>query len=638
MIDTNQTLAGVADSELAAIVRSLDDAVISESVDGIVTTWNHGATLVYGYPPAAMVGRSSITLVPSDARAEEHDRRERITAGAAETGFRSTRVCADGQLVEVVVSMSPIRDDDGTVIGVASISRRVSTSERDDTRFASLLEAAPDAIVCVDARGTIVTVNAQVIEMFGYEREELLGAELEILLPEELKHRHVGLRSDYLVDPHVRSMGAGVSLLGRRRNGSVFPIEVSLAPDTTGDETVVIAAVRDMTEQRALEREARENEHHLRQLAENVDIVFLVRQINPPRVLYVSPNAHAVLGHEPSEWMDGRHALTVHPLDRDRVEHEYTAAVAAGQAARAEFRLIMPDGAIQWVRAVSTPVAIPNGQPERSVVTIDDITERVAADEALRVAEQVAREANDAKNQFLSRMSHELRTPLNAVLGFGQLLEMRLTETADADAIQQILRGGRHLMDLIDDVLDISRIEAGETSTSIEVVSVDALINEALQLMAPLAGSAGVTLQAAPSATKYMVLADPQRLRQILLNLLSNAVKYNRAHGTVWVDCQVVDDQVSITVHDDGPGIPAEMQSRLFMPFDRLGAESSGVEGVGLGLALTRSLAALMAGTVSVESELGRGSAFSTTLQLADSPSTGLGSASQESNSQVLAT
>jgi PAS domain S-box-containing protein len=607
---------------LAAIVRSSADAVIGKGVDGVITSWNAGATLLYDREAQEMVGCSFESMVPPEALTEERVRHKRVVAGRADSGYHCVRLRGDGERIEVVMSLSPIFDDEGAVIGVASLSRRVSADEREQARFASLLEAAPDAIVCVDQAGRIVTTNAQVTALFGYDREELLGEDIERLLPVESRGRHVGLRSAFLLDPETRTMGTGLLLHGRRRDGSVFPIEVSLSPDRSQAETIVIAAIRDMTEQRRLEREARENETRLRQMAENVDVVFILRQIDPPAILYVSSAAVSVLGHDPSEWDDGNRVLTVHPLDRDWVERDLIPAVIAGLATEGEFRVLMPDGGDRWVRIVSRPVENPSGPAQRSVATVENIDARVKAAEALRLAEAAAVEANQAKNQFLSRMSHELRTPMNAVLGFAQLLEMRLTDSDDTEAINQILKGGRHLLELINDVLDIARIEAGETSISIEAISIAEVIGEALELMAPVAKAAGVMVRAPVLSAELMVLADRQRLRQILLNLLSNAIKYNQRGGRVWIVQQTDHEQVTVTVHDDGPGIPVDLQSRLFTAFDRLGAEASGVEGTGIGLALTRSLAELMHGTLAVDSEPGRGSAFTLALPRAETSPT----------------
>lgn len=601
---------------LAAIVNSSQDAVIAKTIEGIITVWNDGAATVYGHSADDMIGRSIEEIIPVEALAEERARHARVAGGVAESGYRCMRLRVDGRPVEVVMSMSPVRDPSGQVTGVATISRPVSAEERDAARFASLLEAAPDAILCVDPRGIIATVNAQVTRMFGYQREELLGAPLEVLLPEQLRSSHAAHRSRFLRDPQIRTMGVGLSLSGRRRDGSVFPVEVSLAPDRTGVETMVIAAVRDMTEQRLVERDARENETRLRQLAESLDTVFILKQLDPPAYLYVSPGCRTVLGLDPEALIASTDLLRVmvHPEDRERVATSYLAASLAGRPAKSEHRIVTPDGQIRWVRLVSTPVPNSHGPPERNVINVEDISERVNAASALQEAEAAARTANQAKSHFLSRMSHELRTPLNAVLGFGQLLEISLEDTKDVDAVAQILKGGRHLLHLIDDVLDISRIEAGEMSIAIEPVPIARLVEESMQLMAPLAERAGIRLVEAVEVADVQVLADGQRLRQILLNLLSNAVKYNRPGGKVWIEGHADDVQVAITVHDDGPGINADLLDRLFTPFDRLGAETRGIDGTGIGLALTRSLAELMGGSVTVDSTPGQGSAFTVDL------------------------
>jgi PAS domain S-box-containing protein len=499
---------------------------------------------------------------------------------------------------------------------------RIVAEER---RFESLLEAAPDALLVVDGRGTIVTVNAQVSNVFGYARDELVGASVELLLPLELHERHVALRSDFQRDPSVRAMGMGRQLSGRKRDGTIFPVEVSLAPDRSSAEPIVIAAVRDVTEQRALERRSRENENRLLQMAESVETVFVLRQLEPLAHLYVSPASRAVFGVEPDELDDARMWEATHPDDREQVEQTFRPDVLAGRSAQSEHRIVTPAGRSRWVRCVARPVANGDGPVERVVMTVEDIDDRVLAADALRHAESAARaaeavalDASQAKNEFLSRMSHELRTPLNAVLGFGQLLEMRATDPDDVEAIRQLLKGGRHLLELINDVLDIARIEAGETSVSTEPIAVAELVEEAVQLMTPMAETAGVSVLALVRQADCFALADRQRLRQVLLNLLSNAIKYNRRGGKVWLGREVTDAHVAISVHDDGPGIPQELQHRLFTAFDRLGAEAGGVDGSGIGLTLTRSLAELMGGTLTFESAPGRGSTFTVTLPRAE--------------------
>ena len=431
--------------------------------------------------------------------------------------------------------------------------------------------------------------------------------------PKRYGIEHAAHRAAYVRDPHVRSMGAGLSLLARRRDGSTFPVEVSLAPDGTGKGGLVIAAVRDVSQHRALEAESKENEIRLRQLAESVRTVFVLLQLQPLAYLYVAPGGKDLLGRDPADIYasdpNGPES-SVHPEDRDEFDRLYLRPSRAGLAARFEHRVIFPDGTVKWVCATATPVPRPDGAPpERTVLTVEDISHRIEAAEALSAAEASARAANEAKNDFLSRMSHELRTPLNAVLGFGQLLARRLDGSEDAEAIGHILSGGRHLLDLINDVLDIATIESGKMSVSAEPVHVRTVINETLDLMRPLARDADVTLSESAGPDAY-VMADRQRLRQMLLNLVSNAIKYNHRGGTVWVTYEVGTDQTTMTVRDNGQGIPVEIQDRLFTPFDRLGAEGSGIDGTGIGLALTRSLAELMGGSIAVVSAAGEGSSF----------------------------
>src|SRR5438067_6245701 len=233
-----------------------------------------------------------------------------------------------------------------------------------------------------------------------------------------------------------------------------------------------------------------------------------------------------------------------------------------------------------------------------------------------------AEHANRAKSDFLSRMSHELRTPLTAILGFSELLQLSPLGPKDQRGVAHIKDAGHHLLELINEVLDISRIEAGQVTLTLEAVSVQAVALECLDLLALLAARAAVALRLDPALSgQAHVQADPQRLKQVLVNLLSNAIKYNRRGGTVTLSC--VDgpqNRLRLAVTDTGAGIPAEKIARLFTPFERLDADRSGVEGTGLGLALSRGLVELMGGTLGVESAVGVGSTFWIELQRAAAP------------------
>jgi signal transduction histidine kinase len=240
---------------------------------------------------------------------------------------------------------------------------------------------------------------------------------------------------------------------------------------------------------------------------------------------------------------------------------------------------------------------------------------------ALSEATAEADRANQAKSEFLSRMSHELRTPLNAILGFAQLLELDALSAGSAESVDQILRAGRHLLGLINEVLEISRIEAKRLQLSLEPVSVRETLRHAIELVGPSAAGLRVSVHVDVIDQHLHVLADRQRLQQVLLNLLSNAVKYNRPGGAVTVSCESeAGNRLRIHVSDTGPGIAPDKLERLFTPFDRLGAEGTGVEGTGLGLALSKHLVDAMQGLMHVRSQVGMGSTFSVELPLVEGP------------------
>ena len=287
---------------------------------------------------------------------------------------------------------------------------------------------------------------------------------------------------------------------------------------------------------------------------------------------------------------------------------------AQGYVELFEYQVYRKDRSKIWICENSRGVRNANGAILYYEGTVEDITERKRVEEIER--------ANKAKSEFLSRVSHELRTPLNAILGFGQLLERQSATEQQRVRIGHIMTAGRHLLELINEVLDISRIEAGRMQLSLEPVRVTDAIRDALELMRPLAAGRNTQLSGPclPTDNTY-VMADRQRFKQVLLNLLTNAVKYTPRSGRVSVSFALRDHQtIRVAVSDNGPGIAEEKVSRLFTPFDRLGAEQSTVQGTGLGLALCQRLIQAMSGAIGVDSVVGQGSTFWVDVPCAKSP------------------
>lgn len=312
-----------------------------------------------------------------------------------------------------------------------------------------------------------------------------------------------------------------------------------------------------------------------------------------------------------SGWM-----ALIHQDDRGRVR-EALASLAAGQQRAIEFRVGRDEGGFRWLELIGLG-ARGGFDPDSVLISgvLTDLTDRKRSEADLRSAVENARQASAAKSEFLARMSHELRTPLNAVLGFAQLLEMDELTADQAENVAHISRGGRLLLSIINEVLDLARIEAGKIGLSIEPLQTRTLIEDTTALMEPAAVAGKVRLLL-ETLDESCVLADRQRLRQVLMNLVSNAIKYNRPGGYVRLSVGTEGERVRFRVKDTGMGISPDRMPNLFQPFERLGADHSGVEGTGLGLAVSKNLVSAMGGVIEVESSPGEGSTFSVLLPTA---------------------
>ena len=353
----------------------------------------------------------------------------------------------------------------------------------------------------------------------------------------------------------------------------------------------------------------------VQQSSESVIITTAGVDLPGPEIVFVNPAFTQVTGYTAEEAL-GKTPRILQGLKTERaVLDGVRTQLTNGEEFHGEAINYRKDGS-EFVLAWNiSPIRDESGEVTHFIGFQRDATERNRAAAALQQAKEEAERANRAKSEFLSRMSHELRTPLHAILGFAQLLEMEGQSAEDAESVGHILRAGNHLLGLINEVLDIARVEAGKLALTPEPVNVRATLEETLSLVKPLAAERGVRLE--PLAGEFCeVLSSAQRFKQVMINLLSNAVKFNREGGTVAVSCEKIEDYLRIKVADTGRGISAENIARLFVPFERLNVSDTVIEGTGLGLSLCKHLIEAMGGRIGVESEPGQGTVFWVELPL----------------------
>jgi PAS domain S-box-containing protein len=533
---------------------------------------------------------------------------------------------------------APLDSDLLGVLGVASkaigqaIESKQSESRR--TRLSAVLDAATNFVgLVIDPRGTILSVSQTVESIFGFAESELVSQPLSVLIPEYRRHLRENVWPDDL-GPSSFPLRS-IRMKGRRKSGEPVPLELSLGECVDNGVRVIAGILQDVSElavsQETLERQAEDLRSLLIALRQQTRLVNSIVTSMADGVIAADESGDIVLSNPAAARLGGDQPMprsvdadtltnsgliflmpdqrTIYPPDQMPLHR-----ALRGETVDDEEMFVKtarrPEGF--WVSATARPMLDDSDVTRGGVLVFRDVTEQKTSREVLRRAKDEAEAANRAKSEFLSRMSHELRTPMNAILGFGQLLEMDELTPEQSDAVARILKAGRHLLGLINEVLDISRIEAGHLNLQMERVRPFEVMEGAIELIGPLAAQRNIDLiPPSSSDAHWCIQADRQRLTQAFVNLLGNAVKYNRDRGQVRVSLEeVAGRKLRIKVADTGFGLSPEELKKLFIPFERLGAERSGIEGTGIGLAYSNRLVTAMGGTIGVESEVGKGTVF----------------------------
>ncbi|MBX9793129.1 MAG: PAS domain S-box protein [Burkholderiaceae bacterium] len=616
---------------LAVTLASIGAGFIATDRDGRVTRMNAIAEQITGWPQDEAHGQLLWAVFHREDRPASFLQRNpvdvMIEQGVTiETVHRIFSVSRLGVRLPLEVKSALTHADDGAVLGVAMVFRDMSATiraEADSSRLAAIVESSNDAIVGKTLDGRITSWNNAAQEMFGYSADEAIGQSVQMLIPPDRADEEMRIVAN-LATGELMSQFDTVRVA---KDGRLLDVSITISPIRDGEGRIVGASkiARDVTSQRRAEAALRDSEARLRFTLESAEIGDWDLDLTTG-LAKRSLRHDRCFGYERPvpAWTFDTFIEHVHADDRDEVAHSLHVAITESQPWHAQCRVIWPDGSIHWI-SLHGKVQAQEGMSTRMLGIVTEITQqRLAEDVRLKAQRLEAenrqiQEANRLKSQFLANMSHELRTPLNAVIGFADLLQSNAVPVDSpkrAEFLGHIATSGRHLLQLINDVLDLSKVESGKFEFFPEPVQLPVLLKEVTDVLhtATQRKQIVIGLQIEPGLTDLVL--DAARLKQVLYNYLSNAIKFTAQGGWVTVRAMAQGGRhFRIEVEDTGIGISPTDVSRLFVEFQQLDAGySKQHQGTGLGLALTRRLVEAQGGSVGVRSTLGAGSVFHVVL------------------------
>ena len=669
---------------LSAIIDSADNAIISKTLDGIITSWNKGAERIFGYTAEEVVGKPVQILIPADHADEEPSILAQLRAGRRIEHYETVRVRKDGSLIDILLTVSPIKSPDGTIIGASKIVYDVTERKRAEERLrqiAAIVENSDDAIISKDLNGRILSWNPGAERLYGYTAAEAVGQSITMLIPND--------RPDE--EPHILEQirrGERVhhyETVRMRKDGSLLDVSLTVSPVKDAEGRIVGASkiARDITERKRAEAERSEQAEIIemvnrvgQMVAGELDMHKLVQAVTDASTEITGAHFGSFFYNVLNEAGASYMLYTLSCVPREAFAHfpMPRATDLFGPTFRGEGTILindvskdarygknspyygMPKGHLPVVSYMAVPVISRSGEvygglffgdpkegvfTERAARIVEGLAAQAAvamdnarlyeaaqraraeAEQAARENERLYREAQESsrlKDEFLATVSHELRTPLTAILGWAHLLRRGgFNGDSTLKALETIERNARAQSQLIEDLLDVSRIITGKLRIDIRPVNPNAFIEAAIEAVAPAAEAKGVRIQRIMDTGVVTVAGDPVRLQQVVWNLLSNAIKFTPKGGRVQVRLERVNSHIEIGVSDSGTGIEPEFLPYVFDRFRQADQRSTRQHGgLGLGLAIVRHLVELHGGTVRAESPgSNQGSTFTVLLPVA---------------------
>lgn len=636
-----------AAERLAAIVESSDDAIVGKELNGIVRSWNRGAERIFGYAPDEMIGRPIEVLIPPERRSEETEILATLRRGERVDHFETVRIAKDGRSVDVSLSISPIRDEDGTIVGASKIARDVTQRKQSERAleeqrewFRVTLASIGDAVITTDRDGCVTFMNTTAERLTGWSLAEAVGQNVNDVF--KIVHEKTRAPAENPCEKVVRHgmvLGLANHTALIARDGSEHPIEDSAAPIVDAKKSIigVVLVFHDVAERRRVEAALAEQREWLETTLFSIGDAVIATDIHS-RVVFMNPVAEHMTGWRNTD-AKGRECAEVF-----RIVNESTRLTVESPIARVlregvvvglanHTVLIARDGAERPIDDSAAPIRGADGRITGVVLVFHDVSERRMAElarqsaahereqllQSERAARSEAERANRSKDDFLAMLSHELRTPLHAILGWTEILQR---ENVAPEALERglgiIERNTRLQAQLVSDLLDVSRIVAGKLRLELQLVDLVAAVGQAIDTIKQHAEAKRIALDVSLDDSIESIAGDAVRLQQIAWNLMSNAIKFSPEGSTVRVSLQREGTHARLVVADAGVGIAPEFLPHLFDRFRQADASiARRFGGLGLGLTIVKQLVELHGGTVDAHSQgEGCGATFVITLPL----------------------
>lgn len=647
---------------LSAIVEGSNDAIISFDLEGIILSWNKSAELIFGYSSEEAIGQQIRELIfPEEFINEDEEIMRKMTCGELIPHFLTIRKVRDGRLIHISVSVSPILNSEGVIIGAAKTLRDMTRQKKSEDLFRLAVLASPNAIILVNDQQNIILVNPKAETLFGYSNNELVGVNISQLLPLRYHADHTKLVRNYQNNPSLRDMKTGQILYALHKNGHEIPVEISLNPIKTSNGLLTLASIIDISQRLKLESDLKQTLVRMEMAVKTSGLGVWVLCLDTNHLIWddrmFEISAVPLTLRNDSKHNNHFWRSRTHPEDIEFADNKLKGLIAGTDVFDIIFRIVLPDGNIRYIQSNATLELDEMGKPFQVVGINRDITdvkmaqnnaaqatatlekqvdERtaqlreinstleeqvIARTQELTKTMELAEQANLAKSDFLANMSHEIRTPMNAIIGLTELtLDTGLTAKQRIQ-LYKILASSKTLLHILDDILDYSKIEAGKLNLEYTEFTIEEVIRNVSDLFSAKISEKNLEIfLEIDTSINFKLIGDTLRLGQVINNLVSNAIKFTE-QGEIHLKAELVSKKeyevlLRFAVRDTGIGMDKTQANRLFNAFIQADTSvSRKYGGSGLGLTICKRLVEIMGGEFTLSSAPDQGSTFAFTAR-----------------------